>query len=325
MDKNKNGDEKNWVFNSSEIGEKIEASNADNGSIENTKVKKSKGVSPGIFAAGVVGAAAAGVAAGTIYSDEIRGIINSIEINPHEVDVSSSQEVPHENFENIESINSFNANADLELSANDGDGNVFSVSFIDVDGDGLLDSGTLDIQFVDGSSLTYTEVGDSITESFINGSDFASNSDYVSISSGEGINNNIYQIQPGDTLSEIAVNNNVSVENIMDLNPQITDPNNILAYDNIDLPVNDNIGNHFEGWADISSNDNYLAENNFHDVNISDNIENDNYQVENNEFGSEDWDSFNDNSEYRDLLSQTDFDSYESPDSYVDFSTDLGF
>ena len=45
-----------------------------------------------------------------------------------------------------------------------------------------------------------------------------------------------YQIQSGDTLSEIAAELGVSVEDMMSLNPQITDPNMIIAGDMLNVP-----------------------------------------------------------------------------------------
>jgi LysM repeat protein len=44
------------------------------------------------------------------------------------------------------------------------------------------------------------------------------------------------QIQSGDTLSQIAAENNTSVQALMDANPQITDPNMIQAGDTLNLP-----------------------------------------------------------------------------------------
>lgn len=44
-----------------------------------------------------------------------------------------------------------------------------------------------------------------------------------------------YEIKSGDTLSEIAEKNNMSVKEIMDANPQITDPDKIYAGDSLDL------------------------------------------------------------------------------------------
>lgn len=46
-----------------------------------------------------------------------------------------------------------------------------------------------------------------------------------------------YKIQPGDTLSRIAHQNNTTVEDILDLNPGIKDPNKITAGQNLILSV----------------------------------------------------------------------------------------
>ena len=46
-----------------------------------------------------------------------------------------------------------------------------------------------------------------------------------------------YEIQPGDTLSEISMATGSSLEKILQYNPQIENPNKIMAYDWINLPT----------------------------------------------------------------------------------------
>jgi LysM repeat protein len=51
----------------------------------------------------------------------------------------------------------------------------------------------------------------------------------------------MYFVQKGDTLSEIAQRNHLTVDQIMAVNPQIKDKNKIYAGDTIYLPL-------FVGW-----------------------------------------------------------------------------
>lgn len=55
--------------------------------------------------------------------------------------------------------------------------------------------------------------------------------------SDDGVWKIIYEIQPGDTLSEIAKAAGSSLEKILQYNPQIKNPNKIMAYDWINLPT----------------------------------------------------------------------------------------
>ena len=48
-------------------------------------------------------------------------------------------------------------------------------------------------------------------------------------------NTGTYEIQPGDTLSEVAENLDTSVGELMDANPDITNPNEIVAGDTINI------------------------------------------------------------------------------------------
>ena len=45
-----------------------------------------------------------------------------------------------------------------------------------------------------------------------------------------------YTVKPGDTLSKIAMRNGVSLAQLLQANPQITDPNKIRVGDAINVP-----------------------------------------------------------------------------------------
>ena len=111
--------------------------------------KKSKKVPAGIFAASVAGAGAAGVVAGTVFSNEIKDIFdgelfepggsvntdNISEINPSSIDDSLFYSGTDENSE----LHNFNGIGSLDFSSPDENGNIFSVSFIDINNDGEFD------------------------------------------------------------------------------------------------------------------------------------------------------------------------------------------
>ena len=216
--------------------------------------------------------------------------------------------------------------ASFSLSANDGAGNTYSISFIDNDGDGLFETTTANAQLVDGTTVSYTETGDPLSGLFGETTEWASPQDYQQLSFlANSVNlpelttpeSFVYEIQPGDTLSEIAASNNTTVEHLMELNPDITDADVIYASDQINIPLHDNISNPYESHADEIN----LAE----IQNLSESVGE--IYAENlleNEFAPIDWQSFNDepvgydSSEYDNLLAQTDFNNFELPDSYLD-------
>lgn len=51
------------------------------------------------------------------------------------------------------------------------------------------------------------------------------------------VSDNDYKVQPGDTLSQLAQDNDVSVKDLMTANPDITDPNKIAAGQDIKIPA----------------------------------------------------------------------------------------
>jgi LysM repeat protein len=67
-----------------------------------------------------------------------------------------------------------------------------------------------------------------------------------------------YTIQEGDTLSEIAEANHTSIERLMELNPQISDPNMIYTGDQLVIPEGDQINNPYQS----SEQTNALFDNN---------------------------------------------------------------
>jgi LysM repeat protein len=117
-----------------------------------------------------------------------------------------------------------------------------------------------------------------------------------------------YQIQYGDTLSEIAAANNTTVANLMELNPHIENPNMIFAGDHLVIPTNDYATNPYEGWNPQwnQSADIYLADGS-------------------SDYGIIDWGSFEDQplDDYSGFLQTENFQEYSNFESYLDFSNDL--
>lgn len=303
--------------------------------IDNLKNMNKKSVtSSAAVAAGVVGAGVAGAALGTIYSDEIKDVFPVGGFDAPESPEAEAQTAITENPTNpindgevvgqgVNAGQTSNPTVDhsstYEVSATDVDGNTYSVSFLDIDSDGIIDSQTANIHFVDGSSISYTETGENINPFFSNNSGIASIQDFGGIPDFvEGTNSatHIYEVQAGDTLSQIAADNNTSIANIMELNPEISDPDVIYAHQDIVIPNNDNISNPYEGGIGLDNQSVVYGD-----------ISNDSNATEGN-YDSLDWASFNDdpvvadNSDYDSALSQTDFDNYGSTDSYYEYGND---
>jgi LysM repeat protein len=326
--------------------------------IKDSKSKSS--VSPAIVAG--VGAAivsgVAGVALGATYSEEIKEVVG----NPFEADETlPSEEVPlAEASSTVESdavqLESVNIEGDvnlagmssLEISGTDQEGNVYSVSFLDIDGDGESDIQTAEFQTVDGLTITYTEFGNFLDSSFTNDLLLADNTDYVDcgycgFQEVSMMDSYLYEIQPGDTLSELAAANNTSVEHLMELNPHISDPNLIYAGHNLIIPE----GNSFE-YPQNSESITFIAE----EIDtyqsgefsvegpvemISEGIDDSMFVEEDyfipeeqtetptGDFEAIDWESFYDNpvsNPYTTELDGMDFEAMETPQSY--YETDYG-
>jgi LysM repeat protein len=63
-----------------------------------------------------------------------------------------------------------------------------------------------------------------------------------------------YPIQSGDTLSEIAQAHHTTIDHIMELNPDISNPDLIYAGNNLVVPLGDNIQNPYEEWNELEQN-----------------------------------------------------------------------
>jgi hypothetical protein len=132
-----------------------------------------------------------------------------------------------------------------------------------------------------------------------------------------------YEIQSGDTLSEIAAAHNTSVEHLMDLNPDITDANMIYAGDDLVIQTTDHINNPYEGLDNPQNNDS-----SFIVSNDSVSIENSSEPTEEGNFEAVDWASFNDepvmlDEQYDNALAQSDFDSFDTPSDYLESGNDF--
>ena len=340
--------------------------NTDSKSSENfIKDSKSKSsVSPAVVAG--VGAAivsgAAGVAFGATNSDKINEVVGNVfgaeetppspeEVPEAEVSTStegnSVQEVSEEDTvqpasETIEAEANEGNMSSLEISGTDQEGNVYSVSFLDIDGDGESDIQTAEFQTVDGVTISYTEFGNSLDSTFTNDLLLADNMDYVDcgycgVQEVGMMDSYLYEIQPGDTLSEIAAANNTSVEHLMDLNPQISDADLIYAGNNLVVPDGDSFV-----YPENSQSNTFIAEefdlNQEEGIYVEEPIEtvdeilddsifvDDEFYVSeeqtelpNEELGTIDWASFYDNpveNPYTNELQAMDFETMETPQSY---------
>jgi len=322
----------------------------------NSKKTDSK-ISPGLFAAGVAGAAIGGTALGTAFSDEIKEVFNVESFNAPDSPEAEAQEVNSSQISDIATDTLQGADSNIhptafhsdssiehpdtltsdhvssfEISSTDTAGNTYTVSMVDIDGDGDVDSQSGHIQLVDGSSVSFTQTGDNLNPLFGHNAEIASVNDFHGNPAFAAYNplpendTHVYEIQAGDTLSEIAEANNTSVAHLMELNPDITDPNLIYASHNLVIPNNDNISNPYEGGVGPEGHVNNIVESNDSTV-TGDSLAGD---ASEGDYANVDWASFSDdaanadNSAYGEALSQTDFDSFEAPESYNDFdSNDL--
>lgn len=265
--------------------------------------KESKGVSKSVLAASIAVAGVAGVAAGTVFSEEIKGAVEATAAN-----------FP-ENSDDIPEIREVISQDSAALTFSDATG-VYEVTLTDTLGDGNIDSLNIEAQLVDGTNVQFSASGSLLDQMFNNEQiDTASVSDYLTNTLGifdgftpESIHCTEYQILQGDSLSEIAAANNTSVAHIMELNPNINDPNMILAGDPLIIPDNDSVTNPYEGWNPQwnQSSDVFLAQNEA-------------------TYDTMDWESFEDQplDDYSGYLQTESFDDYASADSYFDVSNDL--
>lgn len=275
----------------------------DDSKIDFQPKTQNKGVSKSVLAAGIAGAGVAGVAAGTVFSEEIKGTVEAIAANFS----GSSDDIPE--------VTEETSQGSATLTFSDATG-VYEVTLTDTLGDGKIDTFDIDAQLVDGTNVQFSASGTLLDQMFNNEQiETASANDYLTNALGifegftpESLNSTEYQIQYGDTLSEIAAANNTTVAHIMELNPNISDPNMIIAGNELIIPTNDNMTNPYEGWNPQwnQSSDVFLAQN---EIN----------------YDTMDWASFEDQplDDYSGYLQTESFDDYAPANSYLDVSNDL--
>lgn len=296
---------------------------------------KTKSAAPKVIAAAAAAAVVsggAGVALGATYSEEIKEVMANPLSEEEAMDsatVAEAEEVSAINGDEIfvasEAVESAGNFSTLEFSGADQEGNVYSVSFLDMEGDGQFESQTIEFETVDGFSISYTEFGDSLDPFF--GSDYqlADNSAYVqegfcNVQEVSMMDSYLYEIQPGDTLSELAAANNTSVAHLMELNPQISDPDLIYAGNNLILPDGDSFVESYEALDEayeatfIAEGDSYFVDEAIAETPTGD-------------FAAIDWESFYDNpvsNPYTTELDGMDFEAMETPQSYYETDYEMG-
>jgi LysM repeat protein len=295
--------------------------------------------STGAFAAtagfaGVAGAAA-GVAAGTIFSEDIKNVFSSETFDAPESPEDEIQDVTS----SVETVNPTNTTSDnihassFEASSIDAQGNTYTVSLVDANADGHIDLASGEAHMVDGSSVSFTASGDTLNSllnsdvSIANAADFGSQPQFVHIPTTINdipfVSDTMsYEIQSGDTLSEIAAAHHTSIEHLMELNPNISDPNMIYTGNNLNIPTNDNISNPYEGYNSQQNNSSSVIASNESVLSDSTSLS------EEGSFESVDWASFNDapvtlDEQYDNVLAQSDFDSFETPSNYLESGNDF--
>lgn len=305
----------------------------DDAKVETKQTPESKGVSNVVLAAGLAGAGIAGVVAGTVFSEEINGAVEAIS-----ADFSGNgDEIPEVTEDASQDL------ASLTFSDSTG---VYEITLSDSLGDGNIDTFDIDAQLVDGSNVQFSASGSMMDQLFQNDQvQLASSDDYLAnvfdVFEGfnpESLNSLDYQIQYGDTLSEIAESNNTSVAHLMELNPNLDDPNVIMAGDHLVIPTNDNETNPYAGWnpewsqpsedylPSSGSSEVYLAESDSSELYLSESDSSELYLSESDSaYDTIDWNSFEDQplDDYSSFLYTEDFQDYSAVDTYFDQSNDL--
>jgi hypothetical protein len=300
-----------------------------------------------VATAGVAGVAAgiAGVAAGTIFSEDIKNVFSSEafdapESPEDEIQDATSSAVTDNSTNTVETDHAASNASDnihassFEASSIDAQGNTYTVSLVDENSDGHIDIASGEAHMVDGSTVSFTGSGDTLDSIFQSDVSIASATDFGSQPQFVHIPTNMddipfasdtmsYEIQSGDTLSEIAAAHNTSVEHLMDLNPDITDANMIYAGDDLVIQTTDHINNPYEGLDNSQNNDS-----SFIVSNDSVSIENSSEPTEEGNFEAVDWASFNDepvmlDEQYDNALAQSDFDSFDTPSDYLESGNDF--
>jgi LysM repeat protein len=286
------------------------------------------GVSPGAAAVGVAAAAVAGTAMGTVYSEEIKGVFDNEEIDaPESIASENSTNDQGDSAEaSINSAETLTQNSGnelkkdvasvLEFSTKDDQGNHYNVSLVDLDNDGQIDYQTANIGFVDGSNISYIGSGENMNSMFANNMNMATNEDHVNLqqvsNQFESGATSIYEIQAGDTLSEIALSNDTSVNDIMEVNPNIQDADLIYAGDEIIIPGGEMPENTIDATT-LAENYNTIEQDVESVVTDYDVI---NWSSETEVVGQIE------TSNYEEELANTDFDNFNSADNF-DFDSDF--
>jgi LysM repeat protein len=350
------------------------------------KQEKSGGVSTGAAIGAAAAAGAAGVAFGTAYSDKIKDAFSGIGASATEgSDPVANTPEPTTGDEGGTTDGSTTADpistsggtspasgADsgyINVSYSDPSGNAYGIYVSDMDNDGKLDFAEADITAVDGSNIHITASGDGFMNMLQDQISMASPGDYIEqggyiIPTGlveQSPLHQLYDIAPGDTLSDIAAAHNTSIVNILDLNPSITDPDMIISGEQLIIPTGDNISDPYAGYTeyldgvtDIVQPDDIMLfeEEDGMDVGITAGVdlpemnglveemvdvpsEEDLGLGENpDQFEEVDWASFNESPileesgsgelpDYNELMSNTDFDAYNSETFQISENTDL--
>jgi hypothetical protein len=191
------------------------------------------------------------------------------------------------------------------MSGTDQEGNSFSVSLIDANHDGTIDSYAGTIDTVSGENITYAGQGNPFE--MLNTPEMAGIEDFVNTPPESmcmlpefDMPDELYHIQAGDTLSEIALEHGTSVEEIMALNPDIQDPNLIYAGNELNLPDGSEIPN-FNQPNEMPGAPSFAEEISMPDGAMD--------QI--------DWNDF-ENPQYAEDLNGSNFDDFSMPDSYED-------
>jgi LysM repeat protein len=232
------------------------------------------GINPGVFAAGVAGAGIAGTAAGAVFSEDLNDVFtpdvtDSSTGNASEVSQASifgNTDFSTENASENASADSITPTAvtneeavddnSIQMKFSDSEG-TYEVTLHDDNGDHQVDSMTVDAQLVDGTNVSYTASGTLLEDTLQNENiELAHSDDYLNhVNDGSfdqftpvSLGSTDYEIQYGDTLSELAQANQTTVAHIMELNPHLDNPNVIFAGDHIVIPTEDHATNPYQGW-----------------------------------------------------------------------------
>jgi LysM repeat protein len=271
-----NNDDKTRIFshedenNGEPHSDNITLNKSDKADNSNTK-----GIHPGILAAGIGAAAVGGVAAGTAYSDEIKdglGIsdsedtVHTAQVNQSSNGIASAAPTEAVDSHTADINNSSNTHAHSLASTdhnphNDvthhGHDDVYRVAAEDHGYESDVESIRVEAELVDGSHVEYTASGPILDSIMMdNDTQYAQGNDYIQAANNGSLEGNgpssgevhDYEIKYGDTLSELAAEHNTSVARIMELNPHLENPNIIMAGEHIVLPENDHISNPYDGW-----------------------------------------------------------------------------